>query len=132
MEMLQSEITTAFLKEFKPGREQCWVAERAGMMAGAVLIVDAGDNVGSAAPAPRVEPWARGLGMGSALVAECVAFARGAGYDLVRLWTHTILASARLDPRGGGLPHRLHRGAPRLRQGRAGRDLGACPRRVTR
>jgi hypothetical protein len=34
-----------FLKDFKPGREQCWVAERAGAMAGAVLVVDAGENV---------------------------------------------------------------------------------------
>src|SRR5207253_8587793 len=25
MEILQSEITAAFLREFKPGREQCWV-----------------------------------------------------------------------------------------------------------
>jgi ribosomal protein S18 acetylase RimI-like enzyme len=94
MEILQGEITTAFLKAFKPGREQCWVAERAGTMAGAVLIVDAGDNVGQLRLL-HVEPWARGLGIGSALVAECVAFARAAGYDRVRLWTHTILASAR-------------------------------------
>src|SRR6185369_358916 len=36
MEILQSEITAAFLRDFKPGREQCWVAERAGTMAGAV------------------------------------------------------------------------------------------------
>jgi len=94
MEILQGEITTAFLKEFKPGREQCWVAERAGAMAGAILLVDAGDNVGQLRLL-HVEPWARGLGIGSALVAGCVAFARDAGYDMVRLWTHTILVSAR-------------------------------------
>ena len=94
MEILQGEITAAFLKAFKPGREQCWVAERAGMMAGAVLIVDAGDNVGQLRLL-HVEPWARGLGIGSALVAECTSFARAAGYDVVRLWTHTVLTSAR-------------------------------------
>lgn len=94
MEILQGEITTAFLKHFKPGREQCWVAERAGMMAGAVLLVDAGENVGQLRLL-HVEPWARGLGIGSALVAECIEFARGAGYDLVRLWTHSVLLSAR-------------------------------------
>ena len=94
MEILQGEVTTAFLRDFKPGREQCWVAERAGAMAGAVLLVDAGGNVGQLRLL-HVEPWARGLGIGSALVAECVGFARAAGYDKVRLWTHTVLVSAR-------------------------------------
>ena len=94
MEILQGEVVTAFLRDFKPGHEQCWVAERAGMMAGAILLVDAGDNVGQLRLL-HVEPWARGLGIGSALVADCVAFARGAGYDRMRLWTHTVLVSAR-------------------------------------
>jgi DNA-binding MarR family transcriptional regulator/N-acetylglutamate synthase-like GNAT family acetyltransferase len=94
MEILQGEVTTAFLRDFKPGREQCWVAERAGLMAGAVLLVDAGDNVGQLRLL-HVEPWARGLGIGGALVGECVGFARAAGYDTVRLWTHSVLLSAR-------------------------------------
>ncbi len=101
MEILQGEVTTAFLRDFKPGREQCWVAERAGMMAGAVMLVDAGGNVGQLRLL-HVEPWARGLGIGSALVGECVAFARNAGYDLVRLWTHSVLLSARRIYEGAG------------------------------
>jgi DNA-binding MarR family transcriptional regulator/ribosomal protein S18 acetylase RimI-like enzyme len=94
MEILQGEVTTAFLRDFKPGREQCWVAERAGMMAGAVMLVDAGGNVGQLRLL-HVETWARGLGIGSALVGECVRFAREAGYTRMRLWTHTTLESAR-------------------------------------
>jgi DNA-binding MarR family transcriptional regulator/N-acetylglutamate synthase-like GNAT family acetyltransferase len=94
MEILQGEVTTAFLRDFKPGREQCWVAERAGLMAGAVMLVDAGEGVGQLRLL-HVEPWARGLGIGGALVGECVAFARAAGYQRMRLWTHTILTSAR-------------------------------------
>jgi len=94
MEILQGEITTAFLRDFKPGREQCWIAERAGMMAGAVLIVDVGDKVGQLRLL-HVEPWARGLGIGSALVDACISFARDAGYDVLRLWTHTVLTPAR-------------------------------------
>jgi DNA-binding MarR family transcriptional regulator/ribosomal protein S18 acetylase RimI-like enzyme len=101
MEILQGEIVTAFLRDFKPGREQCWVAERAGMMAGAVLLADAGGNVGQLRLL-HVEPWARGLGIGSALVGACVAFAREAGYGLVRLWTHSVLASARRIYEGAG------------------------------
>lgn len=94
MEILQGEVTTAFLRDFKPGREQCWVAEQAGTMAGAVLLVDGGDGVGQLRLL-HVEPWARGRGIGAALVAECVKFAREAGYAKIRLWTHTVLASAR-------------------------------------
>ena len=94
MEILQGEVTTAFLRDFKPDREQCWIAERAGQMAGAILLVDAGEGVGQLRLL-HVEPWARGLGIGRALVDECVRFARQAGYRKVRLWTHTILTSAR-------------------------------------
>jgi ribosomal protein S18 acetylase RimI-like enzyme len=63
-------------------------------MAGAVLLVDAGDDVGQLRLL-HVEPWTRGLGIGSALVGKCIEFARGAGYTKIRLWTHTVLASAR-------------------------------------
>lgn len=101
MEILQAEITTAFLRDFKPEREQCWVAERAGLMAGSVLIVDAAGDVGQLRLL-YVEPWARGLGIGQALVAECVKFARNAGYRTIRLWTHSILLSARRIYQGAG------------------------------
>lgn len=94
MELLQGEITTAFLRDFKPGREQCWVAERSGLMAGAVLLVDAGENVAQLRLL-HVERWARGVGIGSALVEECVKFAREAGYTKLKLWTHTVLTNAR-------------------------------------
>ena len=94
MEILQGEITTAFLRDFKPGREQCWVAERAGAMAGSVLLVDGGDGV-ARLRLLYVEPWARGLGIGQALVDECIGFARAAGYAKMSLWTHKVLLSAR-------------------------------------
>jgi DNA-binding MarR family transcriptional regulator/GNAT superfamily N-acetyltransferase len=94
MEILQGEVTTAFLRDFKPGREQCWIAERAGLMVGAILIVDAGEGTGQLRLL-HVEPWARGLGIGRALVDEVVRFGREAGYSRIRLWTHTILTSAR-------------------------------------
>jgi GNAT superfamily N-acetyltransferase len=41
-----------------------------------------------------VAPNARGLGLGTALVNECVAFARTAGYSKIVLWTQSILAAA--------------------------------------
>ena len=124
MEILLAEVTTAFLRDFKPGREQCWVATRAGVMAGAVLVVDAGEGTAQLRLL-HTEPWARGLGIGSALVDECVAFARAAGYARIKLWTHSVLEPRPPHLPARRLPHRRHRGPQRIRQARAGRDLGA-------
>ncbi len=94
MEVLQGEVTTDFLRDFKPGREQCWIAEGEGRMLGAIMLVDAGGGTAKLRLL-HVEPEARGLGIGGALVETCLHFARSAGYARVELWTHSILTSAR-------------------------------------
>jgi ribosomal protein S18 acetylase RimI-like enzyme len=49
-----------------------------------------------------VDPEARGAGLGTALVDDCLRFARSAGYRKVRLWTQSnILAARHLYARAG-------------------------------
>ena len=94
LEMNEAETTVAFLKNFKPGREQCWIAEQDGAMAGSVILTDEGDNL-SRLRLLYVEPFARRRGLGDRLVTTCLNFARDTGYTAMTLWTHSVLESAR-------------------------------------
>jgi DNA-binding MarR family transcriptional regulator/GNAT superfamily N-acetyltransferase len=94
IEINEAEVVTAFLRNFKPGREQCWVAEVDGQMAGSIFLTDEGDGL-SRLRLLYVEPAFQGRGIGDALVSTCIAFAREAGYARMTLWTHSILESAR-------------------------------------
>lgn len=94
MEVLLGDVVTGFLRDFREGREQCWVAERDGRMLGSIFVTDGGDGV-ARLRLLYVESEARGLGIGSALVDTCLGFARAAGYGRMTLWTHTVLESAR-------------------------------------
>ncbi|MEH3117733.1 MAG: helix-turn-helix domain-containing GNAT family N-acetyltransferase [Methylorubrum populi] len=94
LEVVEGETTTNFLRDFKPGREQCWVAEIDGVMAGSVLLTDEGGGAGRLRLL-YVEPFARRRGVGDTLVETCLGFAREAGYARLTLWTHTVLEAAR-------------------------------------
>ena len=94
LEALIYEIAGNFLRDFKQGREQCWVAEREGQMLGGVFLCEE-DTKTARLRLLYVEPDARGMGVGSGLVSECTRFAREAGYNRIVLWTHAVLDSAR-------------------------------------
>lgn len=89
-----AEIVAAFIRNFDPTGERCWIAERAGQRLGCVFV--ARDSAETARLRLLVvEPAARGTGLGGRLIAECLAFARAAGYREMVLWTHAVLTSAR-------------------------------------
>lgn len=77
-----------------PQRERCWIAEMDGENVGCVFL--AADSAAVARIRLLiVDPRARGLGLGSRLVDECVRFARRTGYKKITLWTHSVLTAAR-------------------------------------
>jgi len=93
-EALVAEIAAKFLHQFDPAREHCWIAEQDGENVGSVFLVKQSDAV-AVLRLFLVEPKARGLGIGSRLVEECVRFARRCGYREITLWTQSILVAAR-------------------------------------
>ncbi|MCZ8315199.1 helix-turn-helix domain-containing GNAT family N-acetyltransferase [Phreatobacter sp.] len=93
-EALAAEIGAAFLKSNDPARERAFIAERRGEVVGSVFCVDGGEGVAKLRML-YVDASTRGTGLGKRLVAECIAFAREAGYRGMTLWTNDCLTAAR-------------------------------------
>lgn len=119
-EALVARVVSDYVDHLDPARERCWIAELYHGEAGADRPGQARDPVNGAGGVPQgpgsragsimlvrdsdavaklrlllVEPHARGLGIGRALVNECLRFAKDAGYEQVALWTCSVLHAAR-------------------------------------
>jgi GNAT superfamily N-acetyltransferase len=101
-EALVAKVAADFLLNFNPARERCWIAESAAeppdlaQPVGHIFLVQHPDRPTVAKlRLLMVEPTARGTGLGTMLVNECIAFARQAGYYTITLWTQSDLHAAR-------------------------------------
>lgn len=90
-----AQIVADFANKNDAQRERCWIAEMDGANVGCVFLAADSDTV-ARIRLLLVDPKARGLGLGTRLVDECIALARRSGYKKITLWTHSVLVAARL------------------------------------
>jgi GNAT superfamily N-acetyltransferase len=94
-EGLVASILSRFVAEFDDAREQAWIAEHRGRIAGSIFLMRSDDPDTAKLRLLYVEPDARGNGIGHGLVAACIDRARAIGYRRLTLWTNDVLVAAR-------------------------------------
>jgi DNA-binding MarR family transcriptional regulator/GNAT superfamily N-acetyltransferase len=94
-EALVARIVADFAERGDTPREAAWIAELDGDRVGCVFCTAADAEDTAQLRLLLVEPSARGAGVGTRLVDECLRFARRSGYTRITLWTNDVLVAAR-------------------------------------
>jgi DNA-binding MarR family transcriptional regulator/N-acetylglutamate synthase-like GNAT family acetyltransferase len=94
-EALVARVVADFAERHETKREAAWIAELDGERVGCVFCTAADETDTAQLRLLLVEPCARGHGVGTRLVDECLRFARRAGYTRITLWTNDVLVAAR-------------------------------------
>lgn len=94
-EGLVARIVADFAERRDTRREAAWIAELDGERVGCVFCTTANEAGTAQLRLLLVEPSARGLGVGSRLVDECLRFVKRSGYGRITLWTNDVLVDAR-------------------------------------
>lgn len=93
-EALVARIVADYIEGRDPEREAAWIAEVDGERVGCIFCMRTRKDVAQLRIL-LVEPSARGIGIGTRLVEECIRFARRTGYKQLVLWTNDVLVDAR-------------------------------------
>ncbi|MEA2381860.1 MAG: hypothetical protein QOH72_1831 [Solirubrobacteraceae bacterium] len=93
-EALVARVVADYAQAHDPDREAGWIAEVAGRPVGSIFCMRRDERTAQLRLL-LVEPDVRGMGVGAALVDECVRFARAAAYERIVLWTNDVLGVAR-------------------------------------
>jgi DNA-binding MarR family transcriptional regulator/GNAT superfamily N-acetyltransferase len=101
-EGLVARIVADFAMHGDAKREAAWIAELDGERVGCVFCTAAEAQGTAQLRLLLVEPSARGVGVGTRLVDECLRFARRSGYSRIVLWTNDVLTAARRIYEGAG------------------------------
>src|SRR5512140_1008693 len=78
-EALVAQLVGEFYLRHDAVHERCWIAEQDGKSIGCVFVFRKSPRVAKLRML-LVEPSARGSGLGSRLIQECIEFARATGY----------------------------------------------------
>ena len=94
-EALVARIVADFAERRDGRPEAAWIAELDGERVGCVFCTASEAPDTAQLRLLLVEPQARGAGVGTRLVDECLRFARRSGYARIVLWTNDVLVAAR-------------------------------------
>jgi GNAT superfamily N-acetyltransferase len=115
-------VIADFLATSDPDRERAWIGEVEGERAGSVYCTRESNEV-ARLRLLFVESAARGRGLGSRLVEQCLTFAREVGYRRMVLWTNSSLTSARRIYDAAGFTQVNEEPHPAFPEGTVGQEL---------